>query len=170
MKYKVDKLRKLDWKLKIFICAAVSIIGFICTQMLFNNIESKVKNYDYKKIYSVSGVVTKAYFKNDYISSWPSFNNNSSAYIDVKLKTGKTVTIELGSKLSYSKGDSISIYTNGSNYSLTQRGVASDSQNTIINVLLISLIWILVLAVWGVLFKWIGLFVGFLVLIFYLLK
>lgn len=170
MKYKIDKLRKLDWKLRILICIAASIMGIVFTQLLFNNIEYKVKNYDYKKIHSVNGVVTKAYFKNDYISSWPLFNYDTSAYIDVKLETGKTITIELESgKSPYSKGDNISIYTNDTNYSFTKRGVARDSQNTVVNLLLISFNWIFVIAVWSILFKLKGLTIGLLILIFYLL-
>ncbi len=166
MKY-INKLRNLNWKLKLLICITVTIIGFGLTRLLLNNIEYKVKNYDYKKIYSVNGVVTKAYFKKSYIPSWISFDYNNSAYIDVELETGKVVTVKLGSKLSYSKGENITLYTNDSNYAFTKRKVAIDSQNTITNQLLISCNWIFVIMVWSILFKWRGLIISLFMLIFY---
>lgn len=62
-------------------------------------------------------------------------------------------------------GENIIIYTDGTHYSTTQEGVASDEQLTIFNLLGACVIMFLALAVWIWLFGWKGFFIGLFVFV-----
>lgn len=126
------------------------MVEVICMKLLFNNWKYKEENYDYSQIYSINGVVTNAYFK----------VNDNSAYIDIKLETGKIVTIGIGGKLSYSKGEDIIVYTDGNHYSITEKGVANEAQNTIIIFFAICITEFFIILIWSFLFGWKGIFIG----------
>lgn len=155
----MNKLKNSNWKLKLFICVVITIIGLICMKLTLNDWKYKEESYDYSLIYSVNGVITNAYFRD---------TDSSSYYIDIKLETGETITIELsGGELSYSEGENIIIYTDGIHYFTTQKGVANEAQHTIINFFLCCIISFFIIAIWTFLFGWKGFLIGLFVVIFF---
>ena len=167
MKIDINKIKNLNFKLKLFICIIATIMCFICIKLLLNDWNNKIENYDYSKVYSVDGVIIDAYIKNHHLRE--NKKRWREAYIDVELETGEIITIDLGRTLNYSKGENIIIYTDGTNYSITEKGVAADAENVIINLLIGSAIGIFVIVIYGILFGWKGLAIGFVITIFFLI-
>lgn len=66
MKKMISKIKNLNWKVKMFICIVSSIIFILGYNLMLNYSDYKEDNYDYSQIYSTNGIVTNAYWKDDY--------------------------------------------------------------------------------------------------------
>lgn len=161
----INKIKELSTVYKVLICIVITIIGLICVKLLISNWENKKESFDYSKVYSVNGVITKIGW--DYeIYGYDQHTVQTSAYMNVKLENGETIEIGLGGSTDgYTEGESIIIYTDGIHYSITQEGVASDAQLTIFNMLGACIVMILVVAVWTCFFGWKGLLIGLFVFV-----
>lgn len=164
----INKIKELKTGYKLLICIVVTIISIVCIQLILNNWNNKIENFDYSKVYSVNGIITKIGW--DY-SGADDPTVQESAYLDVKLENDETIKIELGgSTAGYTEGESIIIYTDGTHYSTTQEGVATDSQLIIFNLLGACLIMVLALVVWICFFGWKGFLIGLFVMLLVILN
>ncbi len=165
---KINKIKELKIVYKLLICIVVTIISIVCMQILLNNWDNKIENFDYSKVYSVNGVITEIGWNYDgYVTD---YTIKTSAYMKVQLENNEIIKIELGgSTAGYTEGQSVIIYTDGTHYSTTQEGIAADVTLTIFNLLGACVIIVLALAVWIYLLGWKGFFIGLFILIFIVL-
>ena len=163
---KINKIKELKTRYKFLLCIIITIISVICIQPILNNWDSKIESFDYSKVYSISGVITEVGFEHDYDFNIRPHRYHTSAYMNVKLENDETIKIGLGGSTSgYLEGESIIIYTDGTYYSTTQEGVASDAQFSIFNFLGAFVIIFLALAVWVCFFGWKGFLSGLFILL-----
>lgn len=163
---KINKIKELKTGYKLLICIVITIISMVCIQPILNNWDSKVESFDYSKIYSINGMITEVGWEHDYDFNIRPHRYHTSAYMNVRLENDETIKIGLGgSTCGYLEGESIIIYTDGTHYSTTQEGVATDAQLTIFNLLGACVIMFFALAVWIWLLGWKGFFIGLFVLV-----
>ena len=98
-----------------------------------------------------------AYFESEYHQD---MGYKSRAYLDIELETGKVITIGVGGSLTEEIGDKIIVYTNGEEYALSERGVATEAQNTIWYFLPACFISIIPIIVWTIMFGSKGFWIG----------
>lgn len=153
----MEKTETLDPKIKVIICIIVTIASMFCANLLLEAMEKKENEYDKSLIYKLDGVIVDAYFENEY---YPETGYRSRAYLDIELETGKTITIGVGGSLSEEVGDEVIVYTNGVDYSLSERGVAAEAQNTIWYFLPACFISIIPIIVWTIMFGTKGFWIG----------
>lgn len=160
----INKIKELKLGYKLIICIAITIIGLISSNLFINNIKSKEESFDYSKVYSINGIITKSWYEYDDVPD--TTISRTSLHIEVSLETGETRKIEVsGNKENYLEGDSIVLYTDGTYYSTRPEGIAFNAQLSIVDGLVACIIYGLVIGVWYLLFGWKGVFVAIFILV-----
>lgn len=153
----LEKTDKIDAKLKVVICIIVTIVSFFGAYVLLEVMEKKENEYDKSLIYQLDGVVVDAYFESEYHQDT---GYKSRAYLDIELETGDIVTIGVGGSLSEEVGDKIIVYTNGEHYALSERGVATEAQDTIWYFLSACFAGVIPIIAWTIMFGSKGFWIG----------
>lgn len=153
----LEKTDTIDAKLKVVICIIVTIVSFFGAYVFLEVMEKKENEYDKSLIYQLDGVVVDAYFESEYHQDT---GYKSRAYLDIELETGDIVTIGVGGSLSEEVGDEIIVYTNGEQYALSERGVATEAQDTIWYFLSACFAGIIPIITWTIMFGSKGFWIG----------
>lgn len=157
------KFREKHWFLKVVICIICSILAIYFSINMISDVDDIEKNYDYSNVYSLTGEIIDTYWDDDF--ALDKYRFTDSANIVIKLENDEVVKIDLGGELNYKEGDTVVVYTDGINYSLSEGGIALENNPiSIVYFIIASLFMFLMIIVWTAAFSWKGLIIGFLIM------
>lgn len=163
----ITKIKSLNWKLRLFICIFITIICLMICNHLSFKFEKHELNYDYSQIYSINGVVTDIYTKVSWSLSRYGTPIHTHDYLDIKLENGKEITLSIYSKNDYFKGQNITVYTNGTDYDISEVGVVNNENQPVVYFILSLVSVVFIIIAWTILFEGKGIGIVLILLFIY---
>ena len=126
---------------RVLIVIVLAVVFGLYSRLCEYDAQKELAKYDYSQVYALHGEVTEI---EDYV-----IDNSTSYSVHVKLEDGKEVVIHIGGDPTNEYiGKEVTVYTDGYDYSFTQRGIAMENSkgqfiNRFVPCLLILALWFL---------------------------
>jgi hypothetical protein len=105
---------------KLVLCVLTSAVALLATSAVLTHMDAAEENYDYSGVRELAGTVIEVHEDYD-------VDTGSSYTETVELENGQQVSIGTGGIRRDSVGDEVAVYTDGTHYSFTERGIALDN-------------------------------------------
>ena len=110
---------------KMLVVIALTIFVIFYSKLCSRDADAALEKYDYSQVSAVQATVLNTYTNHNMNSNG---TGGTSKTVQLLLEDGKEISIAIGGASAPSDGEKVTIYTDGYDYSFTERGVAI--QNT----------------------------------------